>query len=560
MTQRRSRADARRRELIRLLLLLAAIFVTITAASPNVDARPGGGQSFGGSSKSSSGSSTTRPSSGGTSRSDDGWSDSPGHSASSSRRDTSEDALDDSTGRRRYRSPPGSLVEHFVYLVIAMVVSVVSACVRGLVRLLGEIPWTAGSAKPVDFPPPKRATKNEIREAMTVSDVRAYASIQAALGAIAAEDQAFSFIVFEDFLYALYATIHTLRGTANLAWAEPYLGEEARGFLESRSCDAVRDIVVGGMRIVAIEVDGRSRTIRVQVVFTANYTEMHGESPQSQYVEEEWTLAKNVDLTSRAPAAARVIGCQECGAPLDQQVAAKCSHCGTPAANELGWRVVRLDERERQERPPMLTGTTEERGNELATVVAPDLDERLAELSTRDPSFSWTGLVVRVEQIFRAFHGAWAARDLTEARPFLSGSLLETQRYWVDAYHAAGLVNVLRDPTIVAVHPARVTRDKYFESITVRLRASSFDSTVDESGAVVGGDPEVRRIYTEYWTLIRGVRPPGRPFAEPACPECGAPISHVEQSGKCESCGVTITMGSFDWVLSRIEQDEVYAG
>jgi hypothetical protein len=29
-------------------------------------------------------------------------------------------------------------------------------------------------------------------------------------------------------------------------------------------------------------------------------------------------------------------------------------------------------------------------------------------------------------------------------------------------------------------------------------------------------------------------------------------------AGDCESCGVHVTTGEFDWVLSRIEQDEVY--
>jgi hypothetical protein len=31
-------------------------------------------------------------------------------------------------------------------------------------------------------------------------------------------------------------------------------------------------------------------------------------------------------------------------------------------------------------------------------------------------------------------------------------------------------------------------------------------------------------------------------------------------AGACTSCGAKITAGSFDWVLSRIEQDDVYRG
>jgi hypothetical protein len=31
-------------------------------------------------------------------------------------------------------------------------------------------------------------------------------------------------------------------------------------------------------------------------------------------------------------------------------------------------------------------------------------------------------------------------------------------------------------------------------------------------------------------------------------------------SGSCEHCGAHVTSGEFDWVLSRIEQDESYGG
>ena len=41
------------------------------------------------------------------------------------------------------------------------------------------------------------------------------------------------------------------------------------------------------------------------------------------------------------------------------------------------------------------------------------------------------------------------------------------------------------------------------------------------------------------------------------CINCGAPIPF---DGKCEYCGTIVTGGDFDWVLSRIEQDESYIG
>ena len=43
------------------------------------------------------------------------------------------------------------------------------------------------------------------------------------------------------------------------------------------------------------------------------------------------------------------------------------------------------------------------------------------------------------------------------------------------------------------------------------------------------------------------------------CPNCGAPLK-VSMAGICEYCGGKVTSGNFDWVLSRIQQDEAYGG
>jgi predicted amidophosphoribosyltransferase len=51
----------------------------------------------------------------------------------------------------------------------------------------------------------------------------------------------------------------------------------------------------------------------------------------------------------------------------------------------------------------------------------------------------------------------------------------------------------------------------------------------------------------------------GAPRMDKACPNCGAPLN-VNMAGRCEHCDAKITSGEFDWVLSRIEQDEAYEG
>jgi hypothetical protein len=54
--------------------------------------------------------------------------------------------------------------------------------------------------------------------------------------------------------------------------------------------------------------------------------------------------------------------------------------------------------------------------------------------------------------------------------------------------------------------------------------------------------------------LIRGTMK-----GEKTCPHCGAPLQ-INQAGACTYCKTKVTAADFDWVLSRIEQDESYAG
>ena len=80
-----------------------------------------------------------------------------------------------------------------------------------------------------------------------------------------------------------------------------------------------------------------------------------------------------------------------------------------------------------------------------------------------------------------------------------------------------------------------------------------------DTGEVVGGSRKDDRKYTEYWTLIRGAKVRGAPRADGSCPACNAAVK-VGMEGNCAYCGALVTAGDFDWVLSRIEQDDSYTG
>jgi hypothetical protein len=96
--------------------------------------------------------------------------------------------------------------------------------------------------------------------------------------------------------------------------------------------------------------------------------------------------------------------------------------------------------------------------------------------------------------------------------------------------------------------------------VTVRLCATGLDYTIaDADSRVVAGSRHAERPYSEYWTLIRSAGGDGTARANPRCPNCGAAVS-INMAGQCSYCKARLSSGEFDWVLSQIEQDEVYAG
>jgi hypothetical protein len=56
-----------------------------------------------------------------------------------------------------------------------------------------------------------------------------------------------------------------------------------------------------------------------------------------------------------------------------------------------------------------------------------------------------------------------------------------------------------------------------------------------------------------------GTQTTGRSILDKVCPNCGAPLE-INQVGECRYCNAAVTSGRFDWVLSRIEQEDEYAG
>lgn len=417
-----------------------------------------------------------------------------------------------------------------------MIILIVIAIVKNLGK--GK-EWSTGHGSENYVPPPPYVPAAAPRPSFSLERVREI-------------DPSFSVVLFEDFLYSLYAEVHQARGVGQLHRLSAYFTPQAAGSFPQPT-GPVTGVVVGAFHVKGGEVTPTHAVVTVE--FETNYTEGN----RGFYVVETWRLSRKRGVASRPPARVKMFGCPSCGAPQEALFGGTCRHCNrTVNDGSFDW-IVDSVRASRESRQPALTANVEERGTNRPTVRDPDANARMDALLQKDPSQSWDQIKTRTGLIFQQFQAAWSARDLAKMRPFMSDTLFNTQRYWVEAYLAQHLRNVTENAAISNIELAKVTNDAYFDAITLRVYASSLDYTVDDSGKVVSGSRSKPRAYTEYWTLIRGTQRKGPTRTELSCPNCGAPLD-VSMAGDCKYCNVKITTGDFDWVLSRIEQDESYGG
>jgi hypothetical protein len=362
-------------------------------------------------------------------------------------------------------------------------------------------------------------------------------------------DPNFSEVTFSDFCYSVYARAHYARGEGDLARYAPYLSAGARNVLQKRTAD-VRAVVIGSCNVVAFSgADGP--TVSATVAYESNITE----GAISYYMQEHWVLERRRDILSPPPEKAKADHCPRCGAALQTRTNGECNYCGVKIeSGAFNWYVRSITLLDRQTRGPLLTSNVPERGTDRRTIYQPQFAQKKAAFEAEHPDFTWQAFEQRVRTIAKELQDAWTARDWERVRPFETESLFQMHRYWIDAYKQQNLRNIVDDFTITRVEPVKLTTDAFYEAITVRLFAQGRDHTDDANGKVVAGSSTSLRRWSEYWTFIRSKTSLTTPIS---CPNCGARVS-AGSTGVCSYCGGKLTAGYFDWILSRIEQDEAY--
>lgn len=383
--------------------------------------------------------------------------------------------------------------------------------------------------------------------------------------ALVRADPAFSRVLLEDFLHELYVRAHQARGDVPaMSRLAPYLAPSVRAELLSRGRGAVvgvGQVVVGSATVTSLAL-GRENA-RLGVSFETNYTEVYAgdDRPTSRiYAREQWTLVRSILAHSRAPDELRAFNCPSCGAPIDPDHTAACRQCGVSfERGDHEWRVTKCRIVAEVTVPPTLGGYAPERGTDRPTVFDAGLTLAMLDLRGDDPSFDAEQFRDRVRMIYDRLNAAWSSLRWEDVRPYCTDRFWRAQTYWIDAYRDQQLRNRMDDAHVDRIELVKVTLDSYYRAITVRIFATAIDTTVHaRTGRLVGGAREPR-AYSEYWTFVRSAERVGPASTAATCPSCSAPLA-VGMAGTCDHCGVKLTGGAFDWVLSTIEQDDVYRG
>jgi hypothetical protein len=378
-------------------------------------------------------------------------------------------------------------------------------------------------------------------------------------------DPNFSEIVFTDFCYALYGKAQEARGRGanQLDLFSPYLSEVARQSLLQRNpkgLQEVKGIIVGAMQVTSVE-GLETPLVKVGLKFETNYTEVVQGNEMTYYVQEYWQLERKRDLLSPAPATATALHCPRCGAPLQRDTVGACAFCGTKIdSGEFQWFVRSIHVISREPRGPMLTSDVQEVGTDYPSIIQPNFAEMRAQFEANNPAFNWNEFQTRAKMIFDELQAAWSSMNWERARPHETDNIFQMHQYWIEAYRRQGLRNIVDHCAIQAMQPVKLQEDAFYQSITLRIWAQGNDYTVDSNGKIISGSNRNLRRWSEYWTFIRNRNAKQAPSQTTLnCPNCGSPLK-VNATGVCEFCGGKITSGEFDWVLSKIEQDESYAG
>ncbi|MEC8425742.1 MAG: TIM44-like domain-containing protein, partial [Myxococcota bacterium] len=385
------------------------------------------------------------------------------------------------------------------------------------------------------------------------------------LEALRRHDANFSMTLFVDFAQLVYVRGRTLAARSDSEGLRAWFSDGATNALRRTSGGTgLEEVIFGATRVEAVRAD--REWSRLTVFFETNVTATRDGERTQRLLQERWVFRRKTGVLSPGPTGMRVLGCPACGSTLEPTPEGRCPSCGgVRTGGVVQWQVsaVTMLHDRPLTAPDLHLGGGIEPGTRRPSVTDPALGTRLRALINRHPDWSTPAFEKRAVDVFHRLQRAWSEQRWETARPYQTDALFQVHRFWMERYRRSGLVNRLADVAALRIQLVKVGQDAWYESITVRIWGRMKDWTERRSdGEIVGGSKTEDRVFTEYWTFIRAVGADQREAEHDLeqCPSCGAPLDQVSMTGVCGYCDTKITGGDFDWILSRIEQDDAYAG
>jgi hypothetical protein len=274
------------------------------------------------------------------------------------------------------------------------------------------------------------------------------------------------------------------------------------------------------------------------------------------------TFVRNRGVPSKPPMALFSINCQACGGALSQDTMTEaCTFCGVPFRNPLfNWVCVRCELR--VEGKPDHIGAVRSCPEELPGFSLPSplswsLQSDLRSLTNQDP-MALEHLGRRLSTIFFRLHEGLDRNEVAGLRDILTERMCGRVAFIADGLRQAGLRRIHDALRLESAEVVRVERDRWFDTVTVRLNASaSLYTRTTRFGLLVSGSRRHAARFSVYWTLVRNHIPPT--MAELSCPRCGVAIGRQEVA-YCGHCGNRLQMTLGDWELALIENPEDFIG
>jgi predicted lipid-binding transport protein (Tim44 family) len=386
--------------------------------------------------------------------------------------------------------------------------------------------------------------------------------VRAATDDIRARDPGFELEVFLQRAEMTFFLVKRGIQRNDAAAIRPYLGDRvfaavSGGIAQARSMH--QHALLESLNVRAIHVDsaacddtGQRIDVHFDLVYRARMLDdsnrVLSDEGSDQRHGERWTFTRSAAARTADNGGVVASRCPACGAELRLNLDGSCAHCRASVTNgSVDWVVTDV------QAAPFVGYAP---GSSLA-VAAATLEEGVAGLRSTDAGFSLDAFQARVKTAFLALQDAWCRQNLEAGRAFLSPGAYFTWSAQLETMAMEGRRNVLENLSVQRIDPVQIVHGRVFDDLTVRVSASAADFEVDRDNRIVFGDRTVRS-FTEDWTFQRsvGVATMGKPGTlENTCPNCGAPIA-LNQIGECRYCRAAVTSGKFDWVVSRIEQDE----